>query len=268
VIDDVRVEPGRAPGLAGRSTTAKLGLENKEAAAATLRAELAPRLFELQSRLYAEGGRSLLIVLQAMDAGGKDGTIRSVFAGVNPQGVRVTSFKAPAGREVVQDYLWRVHANAPGHGEIGIFNRSHYEDVLVARVRALVAEGRWRARYRHIREFERLLVDEGTTIVKVFLHISPEEQRQRLQSRLNTPRKNWKFRAGDLDDRKLWPDFMEAYEDAIAETSTDWAPWYVVPADRKWVRNFAVSTLLIHALETMDPQYPPPEPGIDAILIE
>jgi PPK2 family polyphosphate:nucleotide phosphotransferase len=267
VIDDLVVQPGKAPKLADRSTNAKLGLTGKTAGRAEL-ARLHPYLFELQSRLYAEGTRSLLVVLQAMDAGGKDGTIRSVFSGVNPQGVRVTSYKAPAGRETMQDYLWRTHANAPGHGEIGIFNRSHYEEVLVVRVHELVPETRWRPRFRHIREFERELSDEGTTIVKFFLHISPDEQRQRLQSRLDTASKNWKFRAGDLDDRKLWPRFMEAYEEAIEETSTEWAPWYVVPADRNWVRNVAVSTVLVETLEAMDPRYPPPEPGIETITVE
>ena len=209
----------------------------------------------------------MLLVLQALDAGGKDGTIRSVFTGVNPQGVRVVSFKQPSETELAHDYLWRVHHEVPERGAIGIFNRSHYEDVLVVRVHGIVPKHEWRRRYRHIREFERMLADEGTTIVKVFLHISRDEQRERLQSRLDTPDKNWKFRAGDLEDRARWDDFMAAYTDAIAETSTAWAPWYIVPANRKWVRNVAVSTLLVHTLKAMDPKYPPPEKGIESIKV-
>jgi PPK2 family polyphosphate:nucleotide phosphotransferase len=267
VISDLIVKPGSDARLSGRPTDDKLGLADKEQGAADL-TTLQPHLRELQDRLWAEGTRGLLVVLQAMDAGGKDGTIRSVFTGVNPQGVRVVSFKVPSGREVIQDYLWRVHAQCPGHGEIGIFNRSHYEDVVVVRVHDIVPKARWKQRYHHICEFERMLTDEGTTIVKIFLHISHDEQKARLQARLDTPTKNWKFRAGDLDDRARWDDFQTAYEQALTETSTDWAPWYVVPADRKWVRNVAVSRLLVETLEKMDPQYPPPEPGIESIKID
>ena len=221
----------------------------------------------LQNRLFAEGGQSLLVVLQAMDAAGKDGTIRSIFTGLNPAGVRVTSFKVPAGREAEQDYLWRVHANCPGKGEIGVFNRSHYEDVLVVRVKGFVPEDRWKLRYRHIREFERLLADEGTRIVKLYLHVSKDEQRARLQDRIDDPEERWKFRVGDLDDRKLWGSYMEAYEDAMAETSERHAPWYVVPADHKWVRNLAVARLLRTTLEEMDPRLPAPEAGIDGLKV-
>jgi PPK2 family polyphosphate:nucleotide phosphotransferase len=260
------VKPGTDARLDQRPTDDKLGLVDKEQAAAKL-ASLHTRLFELQDRLWAEEQRALLVVLQAVDAGGKDGTIRSVFTGVNPQGVRVVSFKVPAGRETRQDYLWRVHANCPGHGEIGIFNRSHYEDVVAVRVHGLVPEKRWRRRYHHIEEFERLLSDEGTRIVKIFLHISRDEQRQRLQARIDDPKKNWKFRASDLEDRARWDDVLAAYEDALTTTSTEWAPWYVIPADRKWVRNVAVSTLLVETLEAMDPQYPPPEVGIASIQV-
>jgi PPK2 family polyphosphate:nucleotide phosphotransferase len=223
---------------------------------------------ELQKKLYASSERALLVVLQAMDAGGKDGVIRSVLTGVNPAGIRVTSFKAPSEIELAHDYLWRVHPACPARGQIGVFNRSHYEDVLVVRVKKLVPEDRWRKRYGHIRDFEQMLVDEGTSIVKLFLHISFEEQRARLQDRIATPDERWKFRGGDLDERKLWPDYMKAYRDALAQTSTDDAPWYVVPGDRKWVRNLAVAHILRDALEQIDPRYPEPEEDLAGLVVE
>jgi PPK2 family polyphosphate:nucleotide phosphotransferase len=223
---------------------------------------------ELQKKLYASSERALLVVLQAMDAGGKDGVIRSVLTGVNPAGIRVTSFKAPSETELAHDYLWRVHQACPARGQIGVFNRSHYEEVLVVRVQNLVPEQRWRKRYGHIKDFEQLLVDEGTSIVKLFLHISFEEQRARLQDRIATPDERWKFRRGDLDERKLWPDYMQAYRDALAETSTADAPWYVVPGDRKWVRNLAVAHILRDALEQIDPKYPEPEEDLAGLLVE
>jgi PPK2 family polyphosphate:nucleotide phosphotransferase len=256
VIERLRVKRGEAPQLHHRDPGDKLGLAGK--AEARLEAgEQVAALYDLQRRLWAEGRRALLVVLQAMDCGGKDGAIRSVFTGVNPQGVHVVSFGPPSEDDLARDYLWRVHQKVPRRGEIGIFNRSHYEDVLVVRVHGLVPESRWRPRYGHIRAFEKMLTDEGTTVVKVFLHISRDEQRARLQARLDDPTKRWKFRAGDLDDRAKWSEFQAAYEDAIAETSTDDAPWYVVPADRKWVRNVAVGRILVHTLTEMAPQYPP-----------
>ena len=221
----------------------------------------------LHNRLYAEATRSVILVLQGMDAAGKDGTIRSVMTGVNPQGCRVVSFKAPTGAELQHDYLWRVHAVCPARGEIGIFNRSHYEDIVAVRVRKLAPDQVWKRRYGHIREFERLLSDEGTTVVKVFLHLSRDEQRIRLQERIDNPEKRWKFRAGDLDDRKLWDEFAAAYEDTLRETSTDWAPWYVVPADHNWSRNLAVAEILVAALERLDPKLPEPQPGIESAQI-
>jgi PPK2 family polyphosphate:nucleotide phosphotransferase len=202
-----------------------------------------------------------------MDTGGKDGTIRKVFGGVNPQGVRVWGFGVPTEWEMAHDYLWRIHEHTPGNGGIVIFNRSHYEDVLVVRVKGLVPEERWRRRYDHIVAFERLLADEGTTVVKFYLHISKEEQRQRLEARLQEPDKRWKFNPGDLEDRKLWDDFQEAYEEAITRTSTEHAPWYVIPADRKWYRDLAVASVLIETLERMDPRFPP-EPDLDGVVIE
>ncbi len=261
MLDKLLVEPGKAPKLADRDPADKLGLSGKPQGRKQLD-KLLPELSDLQNRLAAEASRGVLLVLQAMDAGGKDGTIRSVFTGLNPQGVKVHSFKAPAGRETAQDYLWRIHQVCPGRGEIGIFNRSHYEDVLVVRVHELVPEDRWRKRYRHIREFERLLVDEGTTVIKVMLHLSADEQRRRFQERIDDPAKRWKFRAGDLEDRKRWDDYQAAYEEALTETSTEWAPWYVVPADRNWVRDVAVAKLLHHHLGALDPQFPDPDPSV------
>ena len=226
------------------------------------------RLESLQELLYAEGRHKLLVVLQATDTGGKDGTIRHVFEHVNPQGVKVASFKKPTDVELAHDYLWRVHAHTPGAGEITVFNRSHYEDVLVVRVHDLVDEQRWRRRYRHIREWEQMLVDEGTTIRKFFLHISADEQRERLQSRIDEPDKRWKFAKGDLDERARWDDYQAAFTDMLAETSTDDAPWYVVPADRKWFRNLVVSQVLVDTLESLDMAYPPAEDDLDGIVVE
>jgi PPK2 family polyphosphate:nucleotide phosphotransferase len=266
MFESTRVVPGTPAAIANRDTADRLGLASKVQAAERHR-ELLERLQTLQNRLWAEQRRSLLLVLQGMDASGKDGTIRHVLSGVNPQGCRVTSFKAPLGREAAHDYLWRVHEVCPAHGEMGIFNRSHYEDVIAVRVRALAPESVWRPRLRHIREFERILCDEGTTMVKVFLHISSDEQRRRLQRRVDDPEKRWKFRKADLDDRALWDRYNDAYEESLTETSTKWAPWHVVPADRKWVRTVVVSQLLVDALERMDPQLPPEEPGIEDITV-
>ena len=224
-------------------------------------------LAELQRRLWAESSRSLLVILQALDTGGKDGTIRHVFGGVNPQGVHVVSFGLPTEWERGHDFLWRVHRQTPEKGAIAVFNRSHYEDVLVVRVKELVPQALWSRRYEHIRAFERLLADEGTTIVKIFLNISEEEQRRRLQRRLDRPDKRWKFQKDDLEDRKLWDSYIEAYEDAITETAVDHAPWYVVPADRKWYRNLVVASLVATTLRRMDPHYPEPEEDLDGVEV-
>jgi PPK2 family polyphosphate:nucleotide phosphotransferase len=266
LVSGLRVEPGEAPRLDKRDPGVRPEGLNK-ARGVELIAKHAERLAVLHDRLWAEGTRAVLLVLQGMDASGKDGTIKHVLAGVNPQGCRVATFRVPTTTELAHDYLWRVHAECPARGELGIFNRSHYEDVIAARVRELVPKSVWSRRYEHIRAFERLLVDEGTTVVKVFLHSSKEEQRKELQERLDDPTKRWKFRLGDLDDRKLWEEFMAAYEEAIHETSTDWAPWHVVPADHNWVRNLAVAELLVETLERLDPQFPPPDPGLDGIEV-
>jgi PPK2 family polyphosphate:nucleotide phosphotransferase len=226
------------------------------------------RLQELQERLYAESERSVLVVLQAMDAGGKDGTIRHVFRGLNPLGVRVRAFKAPTEEELGHDFLWRIHQHTPRDGELTVFNRSHYEDVLIVRVRDLVPEDVWRRRYDHIRNFEEALTDAGTTVVKLMLHISKDEQRQRLQSRIDHPKKRWKFNPGDLAERERWDDYQQAYEEALRETSTEAAPWYCIPADRKWYRNWAVLRILVETLEEMDPQWPAAVEGVEGTVIE
>jgi len=226
------------------------------------------RLAELQEVMYAEGRHALLIILQALDAGGKDGTIKKVMSGVNPQGCRITSFKVPTPEELSHDFLWRIHQHVPPRGYIGIFNRSHYEDVLVVRVHNLVPKAVWRERYEHINNFEKLLADNGVTILKFFLHISKDEQKQRLQERLEDKSKNWKFNPGDLKERALWNDYMAAYEDAINKCNTPWAPWHIVPANKKWYRNLAISERLIEALESLDMNYPPAPEGIEKIVIE
>ncbi len=271
-IAKLRVEPGSKVKLAKidpastPSWNVDEGVADKEQAAAKL-AELTERLTALQSLLWAQSSERVLVVLQAMDAGGKDGTIRRVFEGVNPSGVRVASFKKPTEPELAHDYLWRIHQQAPANGELAIFNRSHYEDVLVVRVMDLVPEDRWKRRYRHIVEFERMLADEGTTIVKLFLHISKDEQRKRLQARLSEKEKNWKFDEADLVPRARWNDYQKAFEEAIAETSTERAPWYIVPANRKWYRNLAVSEILVKTLEGLKMSYPPAPPNIADLVI-
>jgi PPK2 family polyphosphate:nucleotide phosphotransferase len=250
------VTPGSSVRLSSYKTDETFGWD-KAWAQAELVTQL-ERLQALQTRLYAESSRAVLVVLQARDAGGKDGVIRNVLTGVNPAGVRVTSFKVPAGPETAHDYLWRVHAACPAKGEIGVFNRSHYEDVLVVRVKKLVAKAQWHRRYHHIREFEQMLTDEGTTIVKIYLNVSKEEQRKRFQDRVDDPEERWKFRLGDLEDRKLWSEYTRAYQDAFTATSTDDAPWHIVPGDRKWSRDLAVAILLVATLERLDPQLPAP----------
>ncbi len=227
--------------------------------------ELVETLSDYQERLWAEGTQSLLIVLQAMDTGGKDGTIRKVLSGVNPQGVYVVSFKAPNSTELAHDFLWRIHRAAPAQGEIGVFNRSHYEDVLIVRVKNLLPEAVWRERYELINNFEGQLAHAGTTVVKFFLHISREQQAEQLRARLEDPTKRWKFNPGDLVERARWDDYQEAYREAIEKTSTAGTPWYVIPADNKWYRNWAVAQTIADTLKRMDPQFPDP-PDIDPNL--
>jgi len=230
--------------------------------------ELNDELEKLQELLYAEHKHKILVVLQAMDTGGKDGTIRHVFDGVNPQGVKVAGFKVPTQEELDHDYLWRVHKHTPGKGEIVIFNRSHYEDVMVVRVHSLVSRDTWSRRYAQINDFERLLSEEGTTILKFFLYIDLEEQKERLQARLDTPEKRWKFSIGDLKERKLWSEYIHAYEDVLSKTSTEWAPWYIVPANRKWYRNLVVASTMVDTLRNLNMSYPKPEDDLSKVVIE
>jgi PPK2 family polyphosphate:nucleotide phosphotransferase len=267
MIDKIRIAPGTKPRIAARNTRDDLGLKDKERAYARLD-ELRVKLEKLQQRLYAEGARSLLLVLQGLDAAGKDGVVRKVFEGLNPQSCRVASFKAPTSTELAHDYLWRVHAVLPARGEIGIFNRSHYEDVIAVRMLELVPAKVWQRRPRHIVEWERMLVDEGTTIVKVFLNVSKDEQRVRLQERLDDPEKRWKFRKRDLDVRARFDEYIAAYDDVIEQTSSNHAPWFVVPADHNWVKATAVAELLVDALERIDPQLPEAEDGLEGLVID
>ena len=226
------------------------------------------KLEELQEILYAEHKHKVLVVLQAMDTGGKDGVIRRVFDGVNPQGVRVAPFKVPTQVELDHDYLWRVHQVVPGRGEMVIFNRSHYEDVLVVRVHNIVPPKVWKKRFEQINAFERHLAENGTTILKFYLHIDLDEQKERLQARLDDPTKHWKFRLGDLEERKLWREYTEAYEDVLSKTSTDHAPWYIVPANRKWYRDLLISTVLVETLRELDMKYPAPEEDLNGVVVE
>jgi len=252
-MDLYRIEPDRRVDLSLINTSERIAFGGiQKALSVPLLQEMNRELSELQRLLWADGRHALLIVLQAMDTGGKDGTIRKVFSGVNPQGVDVTGFGVPGPHEAEHDYLWRVHLRTPARGRIAVFNRSHYEDVLVARVNALVPSEVWSRRYDHIRNFEAMLSDEGTTIVKIMLHISKDEQKERLQERLDDPSKNYKFNPSDLTSRANWDAYMAAYEEAISQTSTENALWYVVPSDRKWYRNIVVSQILIDTIKGMD----------------
>jgi PPK2 family polyphosphate:nucleotide phosphotransferase len=267
-MDKYRVKPGHKIKLSDYDPEDKSQFAGGKKKAERRLAELVQKLDELQEVLYAEHKHKILIVLQALDTGGKDGTIRAVFSGVNPQGVHVASFKVPTSEELDHDFLWRIHSQVPGKGELVIFNRSHYEDVLVVRVHQLVPEEVWRQRYAEINNFERMLVEEGTTILKFYLNISMDEQKKRLQERLDDPKKRWKFNAADLKERALWDDYMNAYQDAINETSTKWAPWYVIPANRNWYRNLAVASVIVQALEDLKFKYPEPAEDLDKIVIQ
>jgi PPK2 family polyphosphate:nucleotide phosphotransferase len=263
----ITVPPGTQIKLADFDANYKDGVETKKTSRDAVRRN-AVEMAELGYRLYAENRRALLLVLQGMDTAGKDGTIRHVMRGLNPQSCQVVPFKQPSHEEADHDFLWRIHRAVPRRGDIGIFNRSQYEDVLVVRVRNLVPEREWRGRYERINEFEQLLVDGGVTIVKCYLHVSKEEQRQRLQARLDDPNKRWKFSMADIAERKLWDDYQRAYEDALTRCNTAHAPWHIIPADRKWYRNLTVSNILLETLRRMDPQFPPAESGLDQVVVE
>jgi PPK2 family polyphosphate:nucleotide phosphotransferase len=226
------------------------------------------RLNELQHLLYADRRHALLVVLQAIDAGGKDGAIRHVMSGINPQGCQVTSFKKPSEEELAHDFLWRIHKATPRLGDIGIFNRSQYEDVLVVRVHGLVPKEVWSRRYEQINNFEKMLTQNNFTILKFFLHISKDEQKRRFEDRLKDPTKNWKLSLPDFEERKRWDDYQAAYEDALQKCSTEHAPWYIIPANKKWFRNYALSEIIVRTLEAMDLKYPPVSPDLENLKLE
>ena len=261
----LRVKPGQKIDLAGFDCSTTLGRKKANAEPA-LAANLA-RLTDLQERVYAESKHAVLIVLQGIDAAGKDGTITVIAGAFNPQGTPVTSFKVPSAVEAAHDFLWRVHAAVPGKGEIGIFNRSHYESVLIVRVHELEPEEQWRRHYREIRDWERMLSDEGVTILKFFLAIDKDEQRRRFQERVDDPTKRWKFRLADIQERKFWDDYRAAFEEMLTETSTDYAPWYLIPANHNWLRNLAVSEIVADAIDELRPQYPAAAPGIEGLKV-
>jgi PPK2 family polyphosphate:nucleotide phosphotransferase len=263
-----RVKPGSSLQLQHWDPNDTSAFEGDKAEANEALSKLNQELAALQEVLYAERRHKVLVVLQAMDTGGKDGTIRHVFAGVNPVGLRVANFKAPSTDELDHDYLWRIHKQAPGRGEIVIFNRSHYEDVLIVRVHNLVPRSVWSKRYAQINDFERMLTEEGTTILKFYLHISKDEQKERLQARLDDPTKHWKFNVVDLKERTLWSKYMRAYEEALEKTSTAWAPWYIVPANRKWHRNWVVAATVVETLRGLKMRYPKPKDDLSRVAID
>lgn len=230
--------------------------------------ELRDQLQALQKLLYAEDKRRILVVMQAMDTGGKDGCVKHVFSQVDPQGINVKAFKKPTEAELARDFLWRVHQHVPRNGKITVFNRSHYEDIIAVRVKKIFPDEVWKRRYQHVIDFERMLAEEGTVIVKLFLHISKEEQKRRLEARLENPAKHWKFNPDDLKDRKRWGDFMGAYEDLIERTTTSHAPWYVIPADRKWYRNLCVARIMVDTLQKLDMTFPTPDWDPSSIVID
>lgn len=265
---DYLVPPGKKFKLKDFPTSDTGPFKDKEDAEPVIE-KLRQRIDPLQEVLYAEAKHAVLIVIQAIDTGGKDGAIDYVFSGVNPQGCTVTSFKKPTELELAHDFLWRVHAAVPPRGMIGIFNRSHYESVLVERVKDLVPKEIWSKRYDRINEFERMLAEDGgVTIMKFFLHISKDEQKERLEKRLADPHKNWKFNPADLDERKLWDEYQKAFDDMLERCSTEWAPWYIVPADRKWFRNWVIADTIVNTMESLDMKYPAALPGLDKIKID
>jgi PPK2 family polyphosphate:nucleotide phosphotransferase len=264
-IDDYRLRPGKKVRLAhfDPDDTSVVAGGKRDGERESLR--IYERLGKLQERLYAGHRHKLLIVLQGMDTSGKDGVVRHVAGAFNPAGIRTRSFKKPTADELDHDYLWRAHAAVPAAGEIVVFNRSHYEDVLVVRVHDLVPKAVWRHRFRQINDFERMLTETGTLILKFFLHISEEEQRKRLEKRIQDPTRRWKFQHGDVEERKLWSEYETAYEDALTKTTTAWAPWHVVPANAKWYRNFLVGSVVADAMDELKMRYPEPDLSTEVI---
>ena len=262
------VEPGKKIKLSEWDPNDTSEFRGDKEQARTELQNLNKKLEELQEVLFAEHKHKVLIVLQAMDTGGKDGVIEHVFDGVNPNGTRVANFKEPSVEERDHDFLWRVHKQVPARGEIVIFNRSHFEEVLIVRVHKLVPRDVWEQRYGQIKAFEQMLAENGTTILKFYLHIDREEQKKRLQARLDDPNKRWKFRKGDLEERRLWPEYMQAYEDVLNRTSTEAAPWFIVPANHKWYRDLLISWILIERLEQLKMKFPEPEEDLEGIVIE
>ena len=267
-MDQHKVEPGMKVTLSKWDPNNTSGFNGGKAGAQAEIAKLVRKLDSLQELLYAEHKHKVLIVLQAMDTGGKDGTVRHIFSGVNPSGVHVESFKVPSDEEMNHDYLWRIHNVMPGNGEMVIFNRSHYEDVLIVRVHDIVPPKIWRQRYNQINEFEHYLTQNGMTILKFYLHIDKDEQKERLQARLDDPTKQWKFRLSDLEERKFWPAYQQAYQDVLSCTSTNWAPWYIVPANHKWYRDLVVSRVLVQTLEDLKMKYPESGESLDGVVVE
>lgn len=263
---DYLVKPGSRVDVMKRPTRYEGPISKKHGKKAF--AALSHQLVDLQERLYAEGKRSLLVVLQAMDAAGKDSTVRYVFGPVNPDGCQVTSFKAPTKEELAHDYLWRIHHHAPADGNIGVFNRSHYEETLIVKVKGWAPADRIAKRYEHINCFEKMLVDEGTAVVKFMIHISKDYQKQRLQRRLDRPDKHWKFNPEDLTERSHWDEYMQEFSTTLTKCSTDHAPWYIVPAERRWFRNLLVTKVLVDTLNQMDPHPPAPNFDPQKIVIE
>lgn len=264
--DDYRIPPGTRVELTGWDPDNTADVPDKSTAKKILKANR-HEIIRLQEQLYAENKQSLLVVFQAMDTGGKDGCIENVFKGVNPSGVRVSNFKSPTEAELRRDFLWRVHQHTPPTGSIGVFNRSHYEDVLVVRVKDLVPKSVWSKRFGQINAFEETLIEHGTRILKFYLHISKAEQKERLESRLENPDKHWKFSKADLAEREYWDQYQTAFEGVLGKCSTETAPWYVVPANRKWFRDVVVSSTILKTLQEMNPQFPEPEESLEGIVV-
>ena len=262
-----RVKPGSKVNLKKFDPAVTPGFKTREEADEMTARNIA-KMDTLQSLFYADNRFGLLIVLQSMDGGGKDGTIRHVMSGLNPQGAEVTSFKVPSAEEMDHDYLWRVHHSIPARGDFGIFNRSHYEDVLVTRVHKLVSKDIWQARYEQINVFEKYLADNNIITLKFFLHISNDEQKRRFQQRIDDPKRNWKISNADFSERKLWDDYQDAYGDALEKCSTAHAPWYIIPANNKWFRNLAISQIILEKLESLDLSYPKPLEDLSKIVLE